>query len=218
MSQVDKELLGEILAEAGRLEPDHDRHLAAIRVTGVPMNAKDKGDDEDVKDKDVKDGDKPPWGSDAEFSPQRAWDLIQNLRGENRELKTERDDLKTKNKEFEDASKSDQEKLNDRASGAEKDATTAKSEAARLRVALRKGLTEVQAKRLVGDTEADLEKDADELLSDFKQDDDKGGGGGDDQESTRRTPHERLRPGAAPGSEPDKDDPASLAAEVPRGY
>lgn len=215
MSQVDKELLGEILAEARRLRPGHARHLAAIRATGVPMNAGDDGDND--KGGDDKGGETPPWGSDADFTPQRAWDLIQKLRGENRGLKTERDDLKTKNQEFEDSSKSDQEKLNDRASGAEKDAATAKSEAARLRVALRKGLTEVQAKRLVGDTEEDLEKDADELLSSFKKDNDNDGGGDDDQES-HRTPREKLRPGAAPGAEPEKSDPASLAARVPRGF
>lgn len=28
------------------------------------------------------DAPKPPWGSDEEFNPQRAWDLIQNLRGD----------------------------------------------------------------------------------------------------------------------------------------
>lgn len=30
---------------------------------------------------------KPPWGSDDEFDPQRAWSLIQNLRNENAEFK-----------------------------------------------------------------------------------------------------------------------------------
>jgi hypothetical protein len=29
----------------------------------------------------------PPWGSDAEFNPERAWNLIQNVRGENDQLK-----------------------------------------------------------------------------------------------------------------------------------
>ncbi len=38
----------------------------------------------------------PPWGSDEEFNPQRAWDLIQNLRGE-------KDEAKAKVREFEDA-------------------------------------------------------------------------------------------------------------------
>ena len=30
---------------------------------------------------------KPPWGSDEEFDPERAWSLIQNLRGDNQQLK-----------------------------------------------------------------------------------------------------------------------------------
>ncbi|WAY18404.1 hypothetical protein OF855_24515 [Mycolicibacterium fortuitum] len=35
---------------------------------------------------------KPPWGSDEEFDPQRAWNLIQNLRTENADYKTKLSD------------------------------------------------------------------------------------------------------------------------------
>jgi hypothetical protein len=80
-----------------------------------------------------------------------------------------------------------------------------------LRVALNKGLTETQAKRLVGDSEEDLEKDADELLSSFRAED-------DDPDERPRRPRERLRPGAAPAVEPENDDPASLAEAVPRTW
>ncbi len=153
----------------------------------------------------------PPWGSDENFDPQRAWKLIQDVRGDLDKIKGERDDLRSKVTAHEDASKSDQEKLADRASGAEDRATRAEQEAARLRVALKKGLTETQAKRLVGDTEEDLEKDADELLASFKQDDDGG-------QEPRRLPRERLRPGAAPSSEPEDTDPEKLAAKIPRMY
>lgn len=47
----------------------------------------------------------------------------------------------------------------------------------RARIALRKGLTEQQAKRLIGETEDDMEADADELLESFRTADDDGGKG-----------------------------------------
>lgn len=76
------------------------------------------------------------------------------------------DDLKAKAEklaEFEEAQKSEADKLKDRIAELE---PTAK-EASRLRVALEKGLTVAQAKRLVGETEEDLAADADQLLEDL---------------------------------------------------
>lgn len=69
--------------------------------------------------------------------------------------------------EMEEAQKTAEQKAADKAAQAEKTAADANRETARLRVALRKGLTETQAKRLVGDTEEELEADADELLESF---------------------------------------------------
>lgn len=119
-------------------------------------------------------------------------------------------ELEAKVKEYEDSTKTEQEKLTERTSAAEKDATEARAEAARLRVALRKGLTETQAKRLVGETEEDLEADADELLESFKSD--------DDGQEPKRRPRERLRPGAAPSADAEPNDPAKLAEGVSRGW
>lgn len=82
-------------------------------------------------------------------------------------------------------------------------------EAAKLRVALRKGLTETQAKRLVGESEEDLEADADDLLASFQTAD-------STEPDTSRRPQERLRSGATPDSEPEETDPRKLAADVPR--
>jgi hypothetical protein len=52
------------------------------------------------------DGEQPPWGSDDEFDPQTAWQLIKNLRGDNEKLKNERDkalgDLGAKDSEIEE--------------------------------------------------------------------------------------------------------------------
>jgi hypothetical protein len=117
---------------------------------------------------------KPPWDSDDDFDPERAAKLLENLRDDLDKIKGERDDLRTKVQEHEDATKSDTQKLEERATKAEARAAAAENSAARLRVALNKGLTETQAKRLVGDSEEDLEKDADELLSSFRAEDDEG--------------------------------------------
>jgi hypothetical protein len=114
--------------------------------------------------------------------------------------------------EIEDADKSETQKLADKVAKGEKDLADTKLEMVRLRVAMRKGLTEAQAKRLIGDNEDDLEKDADELLVTFgaKKDADEKG----DKPGGR--PRERMRSGAAPDEEPDETDPAKLAANLPR--
>jgi len=109
---------------------------------------------------------------------------------------------------MEDADKSEVQKLTDKATLSDKAAVDAKHELARLRVAMRKGLTEAQAKRLIGATEEELEADADELLESFGGDKTPPGKGG--------KPKERLRSGAAPDEEPDETDPRKLAASVPR--
>lgn len=69
--------------------------------------------------------------------------------------------------ELEEADKSETEKL-----ASERDQHRARAESAelslaRLEVALEKGLTRAQAKRLVGSTREELESDADELLADL---------------------------------------------------
>jgi cell division septum initiation protein DivIVA len=116
--------------------------------------------------------------------------------------------------ELEDKDKSESDRLTDRVTIAEKKAADAEREAARLRVGLRKGLTETQAKRLVGETEEELEADAKELLASFQPPANDEGKGKGDMPSGR--PKERVRSGAAPNEEPDETDPAKLAAKVPR--
>lgn len=70
--------------------------------------------------------------------------------------------------EYENANKSELEKAQARAEAAEKKATETELAALRASVALDKGLTASQAKRLIGATREDLEADADELLADIK--------------------------------------------------
>jgi len=99
--------------------------------------------------------------------------------------------LANKAKELEDSTKTEAQRLSD-----ERDAHRARAERAeqdllRLKVALRKGLTETQAKRLVGASEEELEADADELLKDI----------GTQQKQGNRVPHEGK------STKPSGDDP-----------
>ena len=98
--------------------------------------------------------------------------------------------------EIEDANKTEVQKLADAKTASDTVAATAQNELMRLRVAMRKGLTEAQAKRLVGSTEEEIEADADELLESFGVQKTEPGAG----KPTR--PKERLRSGAGPADEP----------------
>lgn len=80
-------------------------------------------------------------------------------------------------KEYEDQNKTEAQKLQERAETAEKNLAAAERSALVASVALNKGLTEAQAKRLIGTTKEELEADADELLDSFKPNDDDGGRG-----------------------------------------
>lgn len=86
-------------------------------------------------------------------------------------------------------------------------------ETLKLRVALRKGLSEVQAKRLVGTTEDELEADADELVESF------GGNGkeGEGEPAPRRQPKRLSNSGdPEPDSDPEVDVDKVLENEIPR--
>ena len=69
--------------------------------------------------------------------------------------------------ELEESQKSESQKLADRAEKAERELEATRTAALRSQVALEKGLTQSQAKRLVGDSREELEADADELLKDL---------------------------------------------------
>lgn len=132
------------------------------------------------------------------------------------EAKTNADAAK-RLKQAEDADKSEMDKLNERASAAEKRAEEAESNALRLQVASAKGLTSAQARRLVGSSKEELESDADELLESFgakKSEGDEGDDGGKGDSSSRRRPKEQLRPGASSDDEDSAQDPDKLAESI----
>lgn len=101
--------------------------------------------------------------------------------------------------ELEDSQKSEIQKLTDAHQAAEARAAKAEADALRYRIASRKGLSDVQAKRLLGETEEELEADAEELLASFRTED-----AGGRQEPPGR-PREVLRSGARPNDEPEPD-------------
>lgn len=111
----------------------------------------------------------------------------------------------------EDADKTEIQKATDKALAADKRADLAEARILRLEIAAEKGLTQAQAKRLMGATREELEADADELLEAF------GGknGAGDRKEPLKR-PATTTRSGSVPDAEPEDNDPAKLAAKVPR--
>ena len=84
-------------------------------------------------------------------------------------------------------------------------AENAERDLIRYKVALRKGLSEPIARRLQGDTEEELEADADELLATLKPSNDGDEGGDDDGGAGTglpRRPQERMRSGSRPNAEP----------------
>lgn len=119
--------------------------------------------------------------------------------------------LAAKAKQLEDAKKSEAEKLTEKLTAAEKRAIEAETKALRMEVATAKGLTPAQAKRLVGSTQAELEADADDLLSTFG-----GAPAGDGKQTKGRRPVEQLRPGGMPNP-PDPTVAEQIAAAEKAG-
>ncbi len=179
---------------------------AATAVTEAnPTRERDVDTDQkDSKDKDGQDqqGSSAPPDTGAGSSPSGDVDEVAKWKAMSRKHEAQAKanaDAARRLQELEDASKSEGQKLTERTTAAEKAAAAAQGELLRLRVAMRKGLTEAQAKRLVGATEEELEADADELLTSFGQ---KNSGGDDGAAAGKPTrPKERLRSGASAGGE-----------------
>jgi hypothetical protein len=125
------------------------------------------------------------------------------------------DDLKAKAARFDEAeekTKSETQRLAEANRAAEERAKKAELDSCRMRVAIRKGLTEAQVKRLLGTTEEELEADADELVAAFKSADAEAA---PQPAPAGGRPKEKLRPGAVADAEPDPD-PAQVLNAIPR--
>ena len=116
--------------------------------------------------------------------------------------------LAAKARELEESQKTEAQKLTEERDTHKGRADTAEISALRYEIALDKGLTKSQAKRLVGSTREELEADADELLADL---------GGQPRVDTARTPREALRPGATPAAESGQSDMNTRIRRALRG-
>lgn len=116
--------------------------------------------------------------------------------------------LAEKGEQLEQASKSEVERLTEQLEDARRTGSTATVERDRLRVAIAKGLTPAQAKRLVGTTEEELAADADELLADL-------GASKPDPVTPPGRPREAMpRGGTDPTGEPAVDDVDKLGERM----
>ena len=164
----------------------------------------------DPEDPDPKDDPKDP---PAYTPPATQADLdriLEQRLARERSKYADHDALKAKAEkydELEQAQKTDAQKAAERQAELERTASENGLTAMRLEVALDKGLTALQAKRLVGKTKDELAADADQLLEDFKAARPAGPTG---------KPTERLRRVADPDDDdgPEETDPAKLAAGI----
>ena len=155
---------------------------------------------------DPQDPDAPTPDADLGDKGKKALEDERKARREaEKQLKAVNDRLK----ELEDKDKSESERLASRVAELEKELSTERGRATRLEVALDKGLSKTQARRLVGETEEDLVADADDLLASFKTDDPKAPPG--------QRPKEDLKTGATPApGEPTKEDIRKAIETIPR--
>lgn len=88
-------------------------------------------------------------------------------RAARREAEKQLKEFQAKLKEIEDKDKSEVDKLREQLAELTKDRDALQANALRAEIAMAKGLTAAQAKRLVGATREELEADADEILEAF---------------------------------------------------
>ncbi len=121
-------------------------------------------------------------------------DRVKALEAQLAELKP----LAEQAKKAEDEQKTEVQRLTEQVEALKRDRDTATVERDRLKVALGKGLTLTQAKRLVGSTEEELAADADELLADLGATKENGS----DKPVPAGKPREHLKPGTGDPDQP----------------
>lgn len=157
------------------------------------------GGAEDVKPEPKPDDAKP----DADQLGDAGKKALDAERKARRDAETKAKDLETRLQAIEDKDKTEVDRLTDENAKLKADLATATVGGARMRVALEKGLTATQAKRLVGDTEDELLADADELLADL------GGAKPPSKDDTPPPPGGKPREDLKPGSGTDPETPVA---------
>jgi ribosomal protein S20 len=108
--------------------------------------------------------------------PQAAQDEVRRLRNEAKKARLERNDLRTRVKDYEDRDKSEEQRRQDELAAASGRADRAERELLRFQVAAELGISQ-HAGRLQGDTREALVEDAKSLAAEFGIDTPDGGGG-----------------------------------------
>ncbi len=153
----------------------------------------------------------PPWGTDEDFNPEKAWTLIQALRGDKATLTAERDELKTKVDAAEAATLTETEKIQKERDEAVKNGTDTATELAKTRAALKHGLSEADLELLGNGTPDEIAARAERLADRL--------GSAPKGAPIIGKPTEQLpRGGGDPDQTVEETDPAKLAGAVPRGW
>lgn len=168
------------------------------------MAKKDDDDDDKKKEEPAKPPEDP---TEAAAFWKKEADKWKGLSVKHEKQAKDNVEAATKLKKIEDEGKSETERLTAAQQTAERERDEARNEALRMRVGVRKGLTETQAKRLVGANEDELEKDADELVATFAPKKEENG------ERKQPPPRERLRSGSQPAAE-QAEDPKKIAESI----
>jgi hypothetical protein len=164
----------------------------------------------------------PPWKSDDEFDAARAAKLIYDLhvdkdalQGRVAAVEGEKKELEGKVREFETKDLSEVDRLKRELEETKNSKPTSDPlDVARLRLALEHGLTENQAKRLVGSTPEELAADAVAYKEEHGLGKEQGSETGERPPSNR--PAGQFKTGStSEGDVPDELDPAKLQAQLP---
>lgn len=159
-------------------------------------------------------GETPPWERDGQsFDPARAWNLIQSLRGENGTVKAERDQYKGKVTDAERAAMTDLQRAQTERDEALQASTTTAGELARVRAAMKYGLTEEDLDFLSGVKPDEVDGRAAALAQRLGIE----APGGGQRPPTNR-PTENLRGGGDPTNQTQAVDVAKLIADIPRSF
>lgn len=170
-------------------------------------------------DDDGDGGDEPNGGGRSDTDDSKLTAELEKWKSLARKHEKSYKDASSKLRQYEDASKSDLERWEERATTAESRAGTAEAKAKALEIAIERApehatLAQVRAvaKRVRGEDDEALQKDADELFELLAPAPSEPKPG----TKTQQRPKERLKGGAEPDEEPDETDPRKLAALLPR--
>lgn len=197
-------------------------------VTPTPTDPPEPNDDPGNQDPPPEPDDD---GKDDKADPEDAKSLgdagkraIAAMKRERNQARAEAEEFRKKVKEFEDKDKSESQRLQEAADEAKSRAGKAEVGYRKLQTAMDRApdgasLTQIKAvaKRLSGETDEELETDADELFALLAPSTlDKDEANGKDAKGLKSKPRENLRGGGDPEQEPEETDPRKLAELIGR--